>query len=411
LAEPETVHIHEFRRDANARPESKEGRNTGTNATPRGGGEVHGGWVERFKRFRDTRHLKPIMALMMYMLIPLLGFQLIMMQYPDLDQTRFRNATVYIIPISIMITSICLVQEKFPKGNRFRLFLDAIYVMLTLLWLISLIGGSTLIRSSYEGHPFIIDVTPLVALACAVAALNFLHDVLESRYYAAKAASPAAPPAIPVQVPDIPTVISGSKPPVIDVPLALFNSPVPASGAYAKEQQMPSWTPVPMAIASLSEEGSREPSSQPIITLNDVLGPSEPATREAPRVVRRSPWKLVYHTPGTLFEGTASPPPKPETTSPATLFDGTTAGQKRPEAPAPKSDSLPLATVSTTFLLDGSESGYDAVCPPAGPGIRPTSEVSFSLVSEWSALLPHYSNADPLPVVTARISEKKGNEE
>jgi len=368
---------------------------------------LYGGWVERFKRFRDSRHLKPIMSLMMYMLIPLLGFQLIMLQYPDLDQTRFRNATVYIIPISIMITSICIVQEKFPKGNRFRLFLDSIYVTLTLLWLISLIGGSTLIHSSYEGHPFTIDVTPLVALASAVAALNFLHDVLEFRYYASKTGAPAAPPSIPIQVPDIPTVISGSKGPVIDIPLALFNSPVPASGAYAKEQQMPSWTPVPMAIASLSEAGSREHSSQPIITLNDVLGPSEHAPMAVPKMVRRSPWKMVHHSPASLFEGTAAPPPKQETTSPVSLFEGTTAGQKRPEAPAPHTDTLPLATVSTTFMLDGSDSGYDAVCPPGYAGSRPTAEVALSLVTEWSALLPHYSHPEPLPIVTARMPEKK----
>jgi len=123
--------------------------------------------------------------------MPLVAFQLLFVQYPGLDPTRFRNATVLIIPIALLIVGVAQVQERHPKGTLFRLVLDGVYVLLTLLWLLSLIGGNAVIHSSYEGHPFTVDITPLVVLAIVTAVANFTHDVLEFRHYGPGLHSPA----------------------------------------------------------------------------------------------------------------------------------------------------------------------------------------------------------------------------
>ncbi len=157
----------------------------------------HEGWVERFKRFRDSHRLKPLLTLVIYLIAPLATFQLVLLQYPLLDPTRLRTATAYIIPLGLLMTSVSLVQESFPKGTHFRLYLDGVYVLLTMLWLMSLLGGSPVITSHYDGYPFTIDVTPMFALAALTAVANFAHDVLEHRHYRALSGAEQPAPSAP----------------------------------------------------------------------------------------------------------------------------------------------------------------------------------------------------------------------
>ncbi|MEM4729248.1 MAG: hypothetical protein QXH42_05770 [Thermoplasmata archaeon] len=147
------------------------------------GARVQVGWVEALKRFRDMHHLKPLMTILIYLVAPLVSFQLVLAQYPQLDPSRFRFAATYIIPLGLLLTSISIAQERFPKGTLFRLYLDGAFVTLSMLWLLSILGGAPIIHSSYEGHPFSIDVTPIFALAVGVAGANFVYDFLEYRYY------------------------------------------------------------------------------------------------------------------------------------------------------------------------------------------------------------------------------------
>lgn len=142
-----------------------------------------GGWVERFKLFRDRYHLKPVLALLLYVVIPVAAFNIILVQYPGLDPERFRRATLFIVPLGLLLTFVTLAQERHSKGTRARLCLDAAYVALSLLWLIGLLGGTTVLRQVYKGHVFYVDITPLALLAAAVTALNMAHDVFEYLFY------------------------------------------------------------------------------------------------------------------------------------------------------------------------------------------------------------------------------------
>jgi len=141
------------------------------------------GAVERYKAFRDRFRLKPLLVAILYLIVPILTFQLIMLQYPGLDPARFHRATVYIVPTALALIAVAFAQEERPKGRMARLVLDVLYVALSLVWMIAIIGGNPVIRSEYESHPFSIDVSPLIAIGVFTAMMNFAHDVMEYYYY------------------------------------------------------------------------------------------------------------------------------------------------------------------------------------------------------------------------------------
>jgi hypothetical protein len=148
-------------------------------------------------------------------------------------------------------------------------------------------------------------------------------------------------------------------------------------------------------------EDSEPPEMQapePIFTMNDVL----PEVVALPLAPPRNPYPgqpsrphPQASTPSSLFTGTSpkDSPPQP-VTSPVSLFDATKPGGKDAEKPARPESSVPAATVTTSFALD-SDPSLEVFCPVMPNGNRPTAEVVFCVVSEWSALVPHYIQAHP----------------
>jgi hypothetical protein len=74
---------------------------------------------------------------------------------------------------------VTLVQERYEKGNKVRLALDALFVGLTMAWLFGFLGGRTVVENTYGGWKFAVDVGPVVAIALFGTSLNFVHDMLE----------------------------------------------------------------------------------------------------------------------------------------------------------------------------------------------------------------------------------------
>ena len=61
--------------------------------------------------------------------------------------------------------------------------LDGVFVALVMFWLFGLLGGRTVITTTYGSWDFSIDVTPLVAIILLGTSLNFVHDALEFRVF------------------------------------------------------------------------------------------------------------------------------------------------------------------------------------------------------------------------------------
>lgn len=135
--------------------------------------------VGRFKAWRERYHLKPVISVLLYLIIPLVSIYLIMLQYPDLGKARFYRMIEWIVPFGLALFGVTLVQERHAKGTRGRLGLDALFVALAMCWLFGFLGGRTVVVNTYDSWRFAVDVGPVVGIALAGTAMNFLHDILE----------------------------------------------------------------------------------------------------------------------------------------------------------------------------------------------------------------------------------------
>jgi len=133
----------------------------------------------RYKAWRERFHLKPLISVLMYLLIPLVSIYLIMHQYPLLAKERFYRMIEWIVPLGAGLFCVTLVQERFEKGTKVRLGLDAFFVGLNMAWLFGFLGGRTVVENTYGGWKFAVDVWPVVAIALFGTSLNFVHDMLE----------------------------------------------------------------------------------------------------------------------------------------------------------------------------------------------------------------------------------------
>jgi len=133
----------------------------------------------RYKAWRERFHLKPLISVVMYLLIPLVSIYLLMLQYPLLAKERFYRMIEWIVPLGAALFCVTLVQERYVKGTKIRLALDAVFVALTMAWLFGFLGGRTVVENTYGGWKFAVDVGPVVAIALFGTSLNFVHDMLE----------------------------------------------------------------------------------------------------------------------------------------------------------------------------------------------------------------------------------------
>ena len=133
----------------------------------------------RYKAWRERYHLKPLISVVFNLIIPLVSIYLIMSQYPLLAKERFYRMIVWIVPFGAALFIVSLVQERYGKGTKVRLGLDALFVGLTMGWLFGFLGGRTIVNNDYGGWDFTVDVGPVVAIALCGTSLNFVHDVLE----------------------------------------------------------------------------------------------------------------------------------------------------------------------------------------------------------------------------------------
>jgi len=135
--------------------------------------------LSRFKAWRERYHLKPVISVLLYLIIPLVSIYLIIHQYPDLGKARFFRMVYWIVPFGLALFAVTLIQEKHAKGTRSRLGLDALFVALAMGWLFGFLGGKTVVENTYDSWKFAVDVGPVVGIALTGTAMNFVHDILE----------------------------------------------------------------------------------------------------------------------------------------------------------------------------------------------------------------------------------------
>ncbi len=127
--------------------------------------------------------VKALIALLFYLVIPLVAIQMIITTYPELSTERFEKMVRWFVPLAIMLVIIAQASVRYPRGHDKRLYLDLAYVLLTVLWLFAFLGGGLTLTQSWGDYEFTLHLWRYVAVILFVAGVNIFYYTMEWRTY------------------------------------------------------------------------------------------------------------------------------------------------------------------------------------------------------------------------------------
>ena len=127
--------------------------------------------------------IKAIIALLFYLIIPLIAISIIIATYPELSKERFMTMVYWFVPLAFILVLISQASIPYPRGHNMRFFLDITYVVFTVLWLFAFLGGGLSITQSWGEYEFTIHLWKYVAVILFVAGFNIVYYALEWKTY------------------------------------------------------------------------------------------------------------------------------------------------------------------------------------------------------------------------------------
>ncbi len=131
----------------------------------------------------DKISAKALLALLFYLIIPLIAISIIIFSYDELSKDRFINMIYWIIPTSVIIVIISQISIRYKKGENKRYFLNLLYVFFTLIWVYGFIGGRPILNQTYMEYEFSIHLWKYITLIVTAAVINILYYTFEWRIY------------------------------------------------------------------------------------------------------------------------------------------------------------------------------------------------------------------------------------
>lgn len=131
----------------------------------------------------DKISAKALLALLFYLIIPLIAISIIIFSYDEISKDRFINMIYWIIPTSIIIVIISQISIRYRKGENIRYFLNLLYVFFTLIWVYGFIGGAPVLKQTWMEYEFSIHLWKYITLIVAAAAINIMYYTFEWRIY------------------------------------------------------------------------------------------------------------------------------------------------------------------------------------------------------------------------------------
>lgn len=127
--------------------------------------------------------LKALLALILYLIIPVGCLLLILESYPELPQERFITRIYWVIPTASAIVLLAQLSASCQKGDTKRYLLSIGFTAATLIWMFGLLGGGAIITTHWNEYEFSLHMHNYILLIVSVAALNMLYYTLEWRVY------------------------------------------------------------------------------------------------------------------------------------------------------------------------------------------------------------------------------------
>jgi len=126
---------------------------------------------------------KALIALLFYLIIPLIAISIIILTYPELSKERFVTMVYWFVPLAIILVLISQASIPYPRGHDMRFFLDITYVVFTVLWLFAFLGGGLTLTQSWGEYEFTLHLWKYVAVILFVAGFNIIYYTLEWKVY------------------------------------------------------------------------------------------------------------------------------------------------------------------------------------------------------------------------------------
>jgi len=117
-------------------------------------------------------------TMLYYIVIPTALITIIMWRYPELDRQYFMEMLRWVLIIGVALVGINALRADSRYGTWTRLALDSGFVLLTIAWLLGVMGGGVVLEQSWNGYDFTIDIGKLFIIVAALASLNMVYYTL-----------------------------------------------------------------------------------------------------------------------------------------------------------------------------------------------------------------------------------------
>ena len=117
-------------------------------------------------------------TMLYYIVIPTALISIIMWRYPELDRQYFMEMLRWVLIIGVALVGINALRADSRYGTWTRMALDGGFVILTIAWLLGVMGGGTVLQQSWNGYDFTIDIGKLFIIVAALASLNMVYYTL-----------------------------------------------------------------------------------------------------------------------------------------------------------------------------------------------------------------------------------------
>lgn len=127
--------------------------------------------------------LKALLALFLYLIIPLTCLLIIIESYPELSKEQLTARIYWVIPTSLVLIILAQASTVYKKGETKRFLLSVCFTIATMVWMFGLLGGGVIITTPWNEYAFSLHLNKYILLIVFVAGLNMLYYTLEWRVY------------------------------------------------------------------------------------------------------------------------------------------------------------------------------------------------------------------------------------
>jgi len=117
-------------------------------------------------------------TMLYYIVIPTALITMIMWRYPELDRQYFMEMLRWVLIIGVALVGINALRADNKYGTWTRLTLDGGFVLLTIAWLLGVMGGGTIMEQNWNGYDFTINIGRLFIIVATLASLNMVYYTL-----------------------------------------------------------------------------------------------------------------------------------------------------------------------------------------------------------------------------------------